>query len=52
MNDVTTEFLQRPPENEARARRPGEPQTLMLSRKREIECHYGDPGNVVGDYPG
>jgi hypothetical protein len=24
----------------------------MLSRKREIECHYGDPGNVVGDYPG
>lgn len=36
----------------AKDRRTGEPQTLMLSRKREIECHYGDPGNVVGDYPG
>jgi hypothetical protein len=36
----------------AKDRRTGEQQTLMLSRKREIECHYGDPGNVVGDYPG
>ncbi len=33
-------------------RRTGEPQTLMLSRQREIECNYGDPGNLAGDYPG